>query len=112
SPDSTIKQVVSELSHQFQNQDADKSSPEKEAKEDKEEEKELKQVSPPRIEVNDSSPLKETQAIETPPAQASKEEHALPTPQGSPHFESTPTAVLVPEQVIVQEPPVKELEPQ
>ncbi|MCI63522.1 hypothetical protein A2U01_0084779, partial [Trifolium medium] len=84
SPDSTIKQVVSELSHQFQHQDTDKSSPEKEAKEAKEKEKEPKQVSPPRIEDNDSSPLKETQAIDTPPAQENKEEHTLPTPQGSP----------------------------
>ncbi|MCI67394.1 hypothetical protein A2U01_0088653, partial [Trifolium medium] len=40
SPDSTIKQVVSELSHQFQDHNADKSSPEQKAQEDKEEEKE------------------------------------------------------------------------
>ncbi|MCI32170.1 hypothetical protein A2U01_0053382, partial [Trifolium medium] len=80
SPDSTIKKVVSELSHQFQTQDTDKSSPEKEAKEDKEEEKGPKQVSPPRVEVVDSNPLKEAQAIETLPAQESKEEHTLPTP--------------------------------
>ncbi|MCI47443.1 hypothetical protein A2U01_0068685, partial [Trifolium medium] len=37
-----------------------------------------------------------------------KEEHTLPTPQGSLQLELTPTAVLVSEQVIVQEPPVIE----
>ncbi|MCI81378.1 hypothetical protein A2U01_0102651, partial [Trifolium medium] len=45
------------------------------------------------------------------PAQENKEEHTLPAPQGSLQFEPTPTPVLVSEQVIVQEPPVKELEP-
>ncbi|MCI74924.1 hypothetical protein A2U01_0096190, partial [Trifolium medium] len=63
-------------------------------------------------EVNDSNPLKEAQAIETLPAQENKEEHTLPTPQGSLQFESTPTVVPVFEQVIVQEPPVKESGPQ
>ncbi|MCI57381.1 hypothetical protein A2U01_0078632, partial [Trifolium medium] len=77
---------------------ADKSSPEQEAKEDKEEEKEPQPDSPPRVEVDESNPLKEAQTIETLPTQEDKEEHTLPTP----------TVDLVSEQDIVQEPPVKE----
>ncbi|MCI54325.1 hypothetical protein A2U01_0075575, partial [Trifolium medium] len=72
------------------------------------EEKGPKQASPPRIEVDDSNPLKEGQVIETLPAQENKEEHTLPPPQGSLQFGPTPTAVLASEQVIVQDPPVKE----
>ncbi|MCI59316.1 hypothetical protein A2U01_0080571, partial [Trifolium medium] len=37
--------------------------------------------------------------------QENKEEHTLPTPQGSPQFESTPTVALVSEQVVVRKPP-------
>ncbi|MCI38829.1 hypothetical protein A2U01_0060058, partial [Trifolium medium] len=86
----------------FQTQDTDKSSPEKEAKEDKEEEKGPQQVSSPRVEVDNSKPLKEAQVIETLPAQESKGEHTLPIP----------TAVLASEQEIVQEPPTIEFGPQ
>ncbi|MCI35126.1 hypothetical protein A2U01_0056347, partial [Trifolium medium] len=57
---------------------------------------------PPRVEVDDSNPLKEAQTIETLPTQENKGEHTLPTP----------TAVLVSEQEIVQEPPVNESGPQ
>ncbi|MCI53048.1 hypothetical protein A2U01_0074294, partial [Trifolium medium] len=51
---------------------------------------------------DESNPLKEAQTIETLPTQESKEEHTLPTP----------TADLVFEQDIVQEPSAKESGPQ
>ncbi|MCI50283.1 hypothetical protein A2U01_0071527, partial [Trifolium medium] len=69
---------------------------------DKKEEKDPKPDPPPRIEVDKSSPLKEAQTIKTLPPQEGKEERTLPIPTVDP----------VPEQDIVQEPPVKESRPQ
>ncbi|MCI31463.1 hypothetical protein A2U01_0052675, partial [Trifolium medium] len=64
--------------------------------------KEPKPDSPPRVEVTESNPLKETPVIEALPIQENKEEHILPTP----------IVDLVSEPDIVHEPPIKESETQ